>query len=197
MKQTYLLVLLAMAAVACKGPRGDHGDLGLQGQQGITGEQGNTGQDGYSMVSQVLASPAGSCGQNPDGSNIGGSVVNFAKDVLGTGSYASCDPIESSVLICNGATGATGETGATGATGAQGQAGINATPITIVQFCPGTPQYPSVFPEIGLCLNNHIYAVYSANNGFLVILTPGLYQSNAIGSSCTFSVPATGCTISH
>ena len=75
-----------------------------------------------------------------------------------------------------------------GATGPQGIPGINAPPIRIVQFCSGTPSYPSVFPEVGFCINGEIYAVYSANDGFLAEIEPGRYESNAIGSSCSFTV---------
>lgn len=101
-------------------------------------------------------------------------------------------------LICDGATGptgatgaqgATGSTGATGSQGTQGIPGVDTTPITVVQFCPNvTPQYPSTFPEVGICLQNRIYAVYSANDGFLTEVPPGVYSSNAIGSACTFTI---------
>jgi Collagen triple helix repeat (20 copies) len=110
-----------------------------------------------------------------------------------------------------GNTGAVGQTGATGSTGAagangqsivgpQGPAGINgtngtngtnATPVTVVQFCPNdTPTYPSTFPEYGICLSGQLYGVYSANGGFLALLPPGQYISNAIGSTCTFTIQA-------
>lgn len=76
-----------------------------------------------------------------------------------------------------------------GPTGATGPAGANGTAITVVQFCAGvTPSYPSTFPETGLCINGNIYAVYSANDGFLTEIVPGAYNSNAIGSSCSFTV---------
>jgi hypothetical protein len=78
----------------------------------------------------------------------------------------------------------------------QGPAGSNGTVITTVQFCPGTSSYPSTFPELGLCINNNLYAVYSANDGFLTLIPPGSYNSNAIGSSCTFTV-LPNCSISH
>jgi Collagen triple helix repeat (20 copies) len=93
----------------------------------------------------------------------------------------------------NGATGAQGPQGPQGipgSTGAQGPAGADGTQITVVQFCPGTPSYPSTFPETGLCINGNIYAVYSKNDGFLTEIPPGLYRSNAVSSSCTFAVGA-------
>jgi len=119
-------------------------------------------------------------------------------------------------VVCNGGNGAigpTGQTGATGPQGAQGPTGLvgsqgiqgeqgqagpqgpkgdpgqPGTQITTIQFCKGiTPTYPSTFPEIGICLDNQLYAVYSANGGFMVLVTPGTYSSNGINASCTFTV---------
>lgn len=61
--------------------------------------------------------------------------------------------------------------------------------ITPVQFCPNvTPTYPTTFPEVAFCIQGNLYAVYSANDGFLTLIPPGVYSSNAVGSSCTFTV---------
>lgn len=96
-----------------------------------------------------------------------------------------------------GAVGDTGSTGPKGDTGAQGPAGADGTLITIVQFCPNSvPVYPSVFPEIGECINGKLYAVYSANGGFLALIPPGGYSSAGIGSNCNFIV-LPNCVISH
>jgi Collagen triple helix repeat (20 copies) len=89
-----------------------------------------------------------------------------------------------------GATGATGASGATGNTGPQGAPGSPGTTISIIQFCPGTTTYPSAFLEIGFCIDNSIYAVYSANDGFLTLVPPGVYASDGINDSCTFTVQA-------
>lgn len=95
-----------------------------------------------------------------------------------------------------GSQGSVGNTGAPGSVGPQGPAGVNgtngvnATPVTIVQFCPGTTSYPSEFNEIGFCINGNVYGTYSANDGFSTLLPPGTYNSNAIGSSCTFTIQA-------
>ncbi len=62
--------------------------------------------------------------------------------------------------------------------------------ITTVQLCPGTTTYPSVFVEYALCINNQLYGVYSVNGGFLSLLPPGTYSSNAIGSSCSLTIAA-------
>lgn len=76
-----------------------------------------------------------------------------------------------------------------GPQGIPGTAGTNGTTINPVQFCPSvTPNYPTTFPESGFCIDGNIYAVYSANDGFLTLIPPGQYVSNAIGSICTFQV---------
>lgn len=99
----------------------------------------------------------------------------------------------------NGQDGAVGETGPVGDTGSQGAPGIagndgvngqDGTQIVPVKFCSQVANYPTTFPEYGLCINNQLYAVYSALDGFLTLIPPGLYNSNAIGSACTFEVKA-------
>lgn len=72
---------------------------------------------------------------------------------------------------------------------------LNGSIMKPVQFCANSiPSYPTTFPEIGFCIDNNLYAVYSANGGFLVLVTPGTYSSNGINSSCTFTV-LSGCVI--
>lgn len=66
--------------------------------------------------------------------------------------------------------------------------------VVPVKLCPGTPSYPSVFVEYALCIESQLYGVYSANDGFLALLPPGNYASNAIGSSCNFTV-ALNCVV--
>jgi len=94
-----------------------------------------------------------------------------------------------------GSNGSNGVDGSQGPQGIQGPAGVNGlngadgTQITVIQFCPGViPSYPSTFPEVGLCINRSVYAVYSANDGFLTLIPPGTYNSNAVGSACNFMV---------
>lgn len=90
---------------------------------------------------------------------------------------------------CQGSKGDPGDKGAKGEQGIQGQAGVNANPPTVVQFCQGiTPSYPTTFPEIGVCLQGKLYAVYSANGGFLVYLPNGTYNSHGLNADCTFTV---------
>ena len=72
---------------------------------------------------------------------------------------------------------------------------LNGASLTPVQFCPNVmPSYPTIFPEVGFCIAGSIYAVYSANDGFLTELPPGAYNSNAIGSDCNFTI-LSGCVI--
>jgi hypothetical protein len=96
-----------------------------------------------------------------------------------------------------GPVGLPGPAGSPGPQGLQGPAGLDGTQITVVQFCQGTPTYPSTFPEVGFCINSQIYAVYSANDGFLTLVPPGDYSSNAIGSTCSFTVAANCKVIDH
>lgn len=78
--------------------------------------------------------------------------------------------------------------GSTVSTICNGTDGANATPVTEVQLCPGTPSYPSLFPEYALCIEGTLYGVYSANGGFLAELPPGTYSSDGINDSCTLVI---------
>lgn len=95
-----------------------------------------------------------------------------------------------------GVAGPKGDQGSVGNTGPSGRDGLNGTTITMVQLCPGTSHYPSVFIEVAFCVDNSLYATYSANGGFSTMLPPGAYSSNAIGSSCNFTV-VSGCEIQY
>lgn len=78
--------------------------------------------------------------------------------------------------------------GPQGPAGQQGLPGNPGSTIQSIQFCPGVPQYPSIFPEIGFCIDGSVYAVYSVNDGFLTEIPPGQYTSNGVGSSCNFTI---------
>lgn len=92
--------------------------------------------------------------------------------------------------------GTNGRDGLKGDTGASGHDGQNATPVTIVQLCPGVNSYSVIFVEVGICLQGKLYGVYSANGGFLTELLPGTYSSNAIGSACNLTIGA-NCVVTH
>lgn len=104
-----------------------------------------------------------------------------------------CSPVGSSVEYVQGPKGDPGLT----VVGPPGPAGLDGTDasIGIVQLCPGVSTH-SVFVEIALCINNDLYAVYSAHGGFMTYLAPGGYSSNGIGSACNFTV-SPNCVVSH
>ncbi len=86
-----------------------------------------------------------------------------------------------------------------GPQGPQGPAGSNGTDgstVTPTQLCENpVTTYPSTFAEIAFCIDGTLYAVYSANGGFLVPLLNGNYSSDGINASCDFTV--TGCVITN
>lgn len=94
----------------------------------------------------------------------------------------------------NGAIGGVGSTGPAGDQGVQGPAGADGTVITMVKLCPGTPSH-SVFVEYAMCINGNLYGVYSANGGFLALLSNGSYTSDGIGADCCLTI--NGCTVAH
>lgn len=117
-----------------------------------------------------------SCGQNQDNQNsctVSNILPGTSVGAPWGGSKVSC-PDGTNSLIVNGAPGTPGSI------------------VKPVQFCPGTPSYPSTFPEVGFNINGSIYAVYSQNDGFLTLIPPGVYTSNAVGSACNFTVNADG-----
>ena len=177
-------ICVALSLTGC-GREIVRGPQGAQGIQGVTGAQGAPGEN-------CTVTTLSACHAAPNG-----------------GSLIAC-PDGTQSLVLNGATGAQGAQGATGATGQQGATGsqgnagqngsnghdgtnghngTNGTIVTAMQFCPGiTPHYPSAFPEVGFCIAGTLYAVYSANDGFLAEITPGTYSSDGIHASCTFTV---------
>lgn len=103
------------------------------------------------------------------------------------------------VAGADGANGADGQNGQDGAQGPQGAPGVNgqdAAPMSIVKLCPGETVYPSVFVEVAFCVSGKLYGTYSTHGGFSTELPPGAYSSNAVGSSCNFTVGA-NCAVSN
>lgn len=120
--------------------------------------------------------PAGTPGQNCDVTP----VVASAQAPNG-GGLLTCPG--SQLLILNGSNGSNGQNG-------------SSIIVTPVQFCPGTPSYPSTFIENGFCIGGNLYAVYSNNGGFMALIPPGLYSSDGINASCNFTV-GTNCEVSN
>lgn len=145
------------------------GRAGTDGDQGAQGNQGATGPAGST-------GPSGPAGVSPALPVIISTPADASQCPTG-GVIITVGPTDN--VICNGLPGG------------------NASSIQIVQFCPGvTPNYPTSFPEIGLVIAGDLYAVYSDLGGYLFKVVPGVYHSNAIGSSCDFTVNLDG-SISH
>ena len=157
------IILFALTAIlACSGPQGTQGPPGAAGATGPQGPAGVSNPPGLTVAS---ASPA----QCPSG----GVLLTVSYDSWGTSS-------SSSYAICNGTN------------GNPGMPGMPGTQIKMIQFCPGSASYPSTFLEYGMLIGTSVYGVYSANDGFLAYLPPGLYLSNAINSTCDFTINADG-----
>lgn len=97
----------------------------------------------------------------------------------------------------NGQAGTPGVNGKDGLNGTDGEGGQDATPVTMIKFCPNEREvYPSNFPEYGMCIDNNLYAVYwNGNAAFLAKLLPGRYTTTAIGGNCTFTVKSDSCKV--
>ena len=130
------------------------------GKNGKDGHDGRPGVDAKAPTVSTRAANAQEC-------STGGFVITVDD--------------ETPNIVCNGATGLSGQNGSPGAPGTQ---------ITLVQLCPGTTMYPTTFVEVGVCVDDELWAVYSQNGGFLTKIPPGAYSSNGIGSSCNFTVAA-------
>lgn len=130
----------------------------------------------------VLGLSVSACGTQ----SVTSTPLNCTVKSTDSGSVISC-PDGSRSFVSNGVNGQDGQNGINGVNGTNGQDGTQVTPI---KFCTESASYPARFPEYGLCLNDSLYAVYSANGGFLALLPEGNYSSNAIGSACSFKVKA-------
>lgn len=129
-----------------------------------------------------LKGPSGADGKVGEVGPPGASIPVFTRPAFGFecengGSVISVGTTQT--VICNGLN------------GNQGSPGQDATPVSLIRFCPGfTPMYPEVFAEYGICVDSQLYGVYSQNGGFLALLPPGLYKSDGINADCTFTVLA-------
>ncbi len=137
----------------------------VKGERGDVGAPGAPGQNGQGCMIEPIAAS----GIPYDPAQYGGALITCANGPQ---------------LLTNGNP---------GVQGVEGQQGIPGTPgqvVQPVQLCPGTPSYPSTFIEVAFCVDSQLWAVYSANGGFMTQLPPGNYSSNGIGSSCSFTVGA-------
>lgn len=207
LKLIVLMGLLTLNLCSCGQKDDGQGPVLLQGTNGITGAQGQVGIEGQSgsngLNTLVLVSRFTS--DNSICFSGEGVLVSTGLDV---NQNLTLDPLEitATTVVCDGATGLTGangqdgsnglngsngNNGVDGTNGTNGTNGVNGTVVLPVQFCPGSSTvYPNTFPEIGFCINNNIYAVYSTNGGFLSLMTPGTYSSAGVGSACNFTIAA-------
>ena len=205
----FILLILILSLTNCcpvtrmgpPGPKGATGDVGALGPQGVPG---SPGKDGSSCTTTTVpinnVAPNGgaliSCG---DGSSS--LVLNGATGAQGAQGMQGIQGVagQNGTNGTNGVDGINGTNGSNGVNGTNGTNGQDGTPGTIIspiQFCDGQTTYPSSFPEVGFCINHKIYAVYSANGGFLTEVAPGNWSSNGIGVSCNFTV-SDDCVISR
>lgn len=142
------------------------------------------------LIIFFLAFSITACMRGPAGEN-GKSITGPKGD---TGAIGPTGPRGTDGLNGNdgrdGQDGTNGRDGNDGANGRDGRDGTDASPVVAVALCSDTPSYPSVFVEYAFCIDHNLYAVYSDRGGFATLLTPGAYRSNAIGSSCNFTVKA-------
>lgn len=124
--------------------------------------------------------------------------VNCTVTSDSNGATITC-PDGTTATISDGTNGAQGPQGIPGVQGLQGVIGPQGIPgvpgapgtvVTFVKFCSGASSYPNTFLEYGLCVSGNVYAVYSENGGFGVLLPPGEYSSDAINSECNFNLLA-------
>lgn len=92
----------------------------------------------------------------------------------------------------NGTNGVDGQQGTIGPSGSEGPQGIpgQSGVVTSVKLCSHLTVYPSVFVEVGFCIDHKLYTVYSTHGGYMTELPPGNYSSNTVGSKCNFTVAA-------
>lgn len=154
--------------------------------QGAPGASGKDGSNGVSPDVSVQPAPLYAC---PSGGTV--LTVNTVKSYICNGNQGLPGP-----QGVAGIAGPVGPQGPIGLPGLSGQNGTNGTVIVPIKFCNGTTSYPSTFLEYGLLIDGKMYGVYSAHDGFWAYLPPGYYSSNAIGSSCNFTINANG-TISN
>jgi hypothetical protein len=152
-----------------KGEPGADGRNGTDGKNGVDGTNGRDGKDGTSCTTTSI---------KPNSTTPNGSIMISCTD--GT-----------KALIVNGVDGKDGTNGTDGKNGADGTNGVdgkNGTVIQSINLCRGQTTYPSMFVEVAFCIGGNLYAVYSANGGFMTMIPPGTYSSSGINSTCTFTV---------
>lgn len=185
-----VIILMALSTIACQDK--------VHFMAGIKGDPGAPGNDAPPV--SIITAPAGptQCAAGGTVLTVGTTVTIVCNGLSGTngsdGSSCSTQALATGALIS-----CTNGTSAYIANGAVGPAGASAPPsssVTIVALCGGATVYPVNFVEVGICLNNKLYGVYSENSGFMTEIVPGAYHSNAHGNSCNLNV-GLNCQVSH
>jgi hypothetical protein len=206
-------LLSVLSLIACTGPQGSQGIPGSNGKAGVglveTSIPATVAQCPYGGYNLLVAQDTVGTGvwESCDADQTEFSVCDGATGAAGAtgsvGQSGSAGAAGSSCSVSSVGTSAEAPTGGTlisctngtEALVLNGLDGTNGTFVQPVQFCPGNTIYPNEFNELGFCIQGSLYAVYSLNNGFLSLIPPGRYDSDAVGSSCDFTV-GTNCTIS-
>lgn len=184
-----VIIAIALILAACD----TNHRIFRDGKDGTAGQAGSSCHVTQGPTNATITCDDGSTATVSNGQNgltgatgANGSSCSVMAALDGSGALISCQD-GSNVFVKNG------EKGDTGATGA---AGMNATSVEFVKFCnSANPSYGS-FPEYGMRVGTKIYAVYSANNGFLTLLSPGTYVTTSTGLNCNFTVNNDG-TVSN
>lgn len=136
------------------------------------------------LLSGCGRGPAGTNGTNGhDGIGCTETPVLADSNAPNGGTLIMCS--NGSNLILNGVNGTNGQNGTSFA-------------FASIQLCSGTPSYSAGnFPEVGFCVNDVLYGVYSANGGYMTVIQQGTWSSNPVGTAqCTFTV-GPDCKVTH
>jgi hypothetical protein len=193
------------------GTQGTDGNTGVTGPKGDKGETGSNGKDAMPCdINKTENTTSITCNgktatilDGKQGDKGDSCTVEQGVDF----STLSCEDGRIAV-VSNGAIGPQGDKGDTGSQGQKGdkgdqgeagEAGIdgsNGTPGTTIFPVVACPTNTSGYPEVMLCIDNSLYAVYDSSVPGAVHyakITPGYYVSTD-GRSCYFTL-VNGCEI--
>lgn len=158
------------------------GNLTVEGEPGRDGKPGTDGMEG----------PAGQAGQKGETGETGPTGEPGAQGIQGsTGPQGNTGPAGAT-----GPQGAQGPVGPSGPAGPIGPVGSPGTPGTTVVPVLPCPTNTSGYPEVLMCIENKLYAVFvgsTLNSVHYSQIPPGNYVTTD-GRNCSFTV-VSGCTI--
>lgn len=159
---------------------------------GRDGQDGRPGKDGTSCsVTQEAYGAMVTCTDGTQAYVWNG--INGRDGINGTNGMNGQDGAQGSQGE-KGDTGAQGTQGEKGEKGDQGLPGVDGINIVPVVLCPETS---GSYPEVALCIDNNLYAVYNENptRTRFVLIPAGQYQTTD-GRHCTFTVTS-ACNITY